>query len=108
MAIQSGKTLVAILLALTFLNAMDLCKAIAPEVHSCCPASQQAPDQCAKLGCFMSAPMLRANVQSSQPWAWVAGRSVAPVRHSVLIRLAGAEALDPVFDRSISFQPLLI
>lgn len=111
MAIRHGHAIVvAILLALATFNAVEMCKAVAPVQHSCCPASrQQAPEQCPKLGCFMAAPMLRPNVESLRPLAAVACPPVAPVAcRSTVVLAPSAEAPDSVFDRSVSFHQLLI
>jgi hypothetical protein len=70
-AAHSGRKaagLIAVLLTLVVLNAGGICAAAAEltarPAHPCCPApSRTAPMHCAKLGCFMSDPVIRPEAQ---------------------------------------------
>lgn len=110
MAIRHAYAVVAILLATVIFNAVDRCRAFAPVSHSCCPASeQQVPQQCPKLGCFMSAPILRAKVPSLQPRAALTSVPVALfVYHASSLVMPGIDPAPRVFDRPLSFRQLLI
>ncbi len=101
---------VAILLALVVMNAADLCAAATPApVHPCCPASQQkTTNHCAKLGCFMSDPILQSKLQTVDPPAIETLPLVSAAEYFFPVPMNFAEAPLPICDRSVCFHQLLI
>lgn len=102
----------AVLLALILFNAADICSAVEllpGPAHPCCPVSdRQSPDHCGKLGCFMAAPALKANVQGGIHPGWIAIPLVALLVEPCVAPTAIANASPLSIDRCVAFSRLLI
>lgn len=102
------------LFALILLNATLICAAAMPvrvaTAHSCCPVSpDDATNHCGKLGCFMSAPAVRAEIQSAGSPAWIFTPAVTLASpHAVHAGYSFVDVAASCADLPITFHQLLI
>ena len=83
--------LIGVLLAFSFTCAAMGAAPLVP-AHPCCPTSgRSAPDGCAKVGCFATVPVLRAEATiNAVELPIVTASASAPITESSLFELFGA------------------